>query len=345
MFGHAMMMKSAGGFFIPTGLVVPYNGSSAPSGWSAFTGADGKFLLGAGSTYTQGNSGGGAVSNSASSASAGGHNSGINRSFTGTNGSYCADSANSNPYTHQHTYSCDTLPAYQDLLLIKANGDLTVLPQNAVPFTTSTSTLSGLSQLYDSTYRYLRGNTAPGNAAVAESNKSVGNDAGHNHGGNEGLPNSTFSLRALWNGNVHSHTMTISALTHQLKRIMVAAWTNASADFSWDKDNFIGMWDSGTIPTGWALCDGTGGTPDLRDYFINFDSLANAGTTNATNQVTFNYSLASRGHTSFVGTASTNTAQNGSHNNTQSHSHSGSFSDSSPSLPSWFAMSFIKYTG
>ncbi len=32
----------------------------------------------------------------------------------------------------------------------------------------------------------------------------------------------------------------------------------------------ITMWYSGstTIPAGWSVCDGTGGTPDLRSYFI-----------------------------------------------------------------------------
>ena len=33
---------------------------------------------------------------------------------------------------------------------------------------------------------------------------------------------------------------------------------------------FIGMWSGSaeTIPTGWALCDGTNGTPDLTERFI-----------------------------------------------------------------------------
>jgi microcystin-dependent protein len=41
---------------------------------------------------------------------------------------------------------------------------------------------------------------------------------------------------------------------------------------------FIGMWSGSTaaVPTGWALCDGTNGTPDLRDRFI-----VGAGTTYA----------------------------------------------------------------
>jgi microcystin-dependent protein len=31
---------------------------------------------------------------------------------------------------------------------------------------------------------------------------------------------------------------------------------------------FIGMWSGVTVPSGWYLCDGTNGTPDLRDRFI-----------------------------------------------------------------------------
>lgn len=31
---------------------------------------------------------------------------------------------------------------------------------------------------------------------------------------------------------------------------------------------FIGMWSGATVPTGWFLCDGTNGTPNLQDRFI-----------------------------------------------------------------------------
>ena len=35
-----------------------------------------------------------------------------------------------------------------------------------------------------------------------------------------------------------------------------------------DQIGTIKMWNGGAIPSGWALCDGANGTPDLRDKFI-----------------------------------------------------------------------------
>lgn len=52
----------------------------------------------------------------------------------------------------------------------------------------------------------------------------------------------------------------------------------------------IAMWSGsiGTIPTGWVLCDGTNGTPDLRDKFIigARQDNANTASTNVTGSLT-----------------------------------------------------------
>lgn len=52
---------------------------------------------------------------------------------------------------------------------------------------------------------------------------------------------------------------------------------------------FIGMWAGSiaAVPTGWALCDGTNGTPDLRDRFIvGAGSTYAVGATGGANTVT-----------------------------------------------------------
>lgn len=49
----------------------------------------------------------------------------------------------------------------------------------------------------------------------------------------------------------------------------------------------ICMWSGATIPTGWFLCDGTNGTPDLRDRFIvGSGSGYNIGDTGGSDSVT-----------------------------------------------------------
>jgi hypothetical protein len=41
----------------------------------------------------------------------------------------------------------------------------------------------------------------------------------------------------------------------------------------------IVMWSGSTVPDGWALCDGSNGTPDLLDCFIRGSDLKNIGQT------------------------------------------------------------------
>ena len=75
-----------------------------------------------------------------------------------------------------------------------------------------------------------------------------------------------------------SHTHTLSALTQsgasngQVPKWNGSVWAPANDDASGSAVpvGVITMWYGtyGTIPAGWQLCDGTGGTPDLRDKFV-----------------------------------------------------------------------------
>lgn len=53
----------------------------------------------------------------------------------------------------------------------------------------------------------------------------------------------------------------------------------------------------GDIPTGWAICDGSNGTPDLTDSFVMGGTLAQKGQTGGANSVTPSGSVSVNNHT------------------------------------------------
>jgi microcystin-dependent protein len=92
----------------------------------------------------------------------------------------------------------------------------------------------------------------------------------------------------------------------------------------------IVMWTGSTAPSGWALCDGTNGTPDLRGRFVLSQGQGSGLTNRLINQVggaeTHTLTVQEMPSHTHTGT----TASNGSHDHTGStgtagsHSHTGS---------------------
>ena len=71
------------------------------------------------------------------------------------------------------------------------------------------------------------------------------------------------------------HTVTYLGITVGTDSEMAPRQRITSVGYAFEAGNgvpkgFIGMWSGSVdqIPAGWALCDGTNGTPDLRDRFI-----------------------------------------------------------------------------
>lgn len=133
------------------------------------------------------------------------------------------------------------------------------------------------------------------------------------------------------------------------------------------------LWDNGNIPQGWVLCDGTNGTPDLRNRFIlgaaNNTELKSSGGVETHSHV-FNASYTnyagSHSHASFNGNsevASSYLISTGGGSKdlaTDNHTHKISFSatntdadhrhtlngtNEANNLPTHISLVYIMYTG
>jgi len=103
----------------------------------------------------------------------------------------------------------------------------------------------------------------------------------------------------------------------------------------------IGQWSgsAGSIPAGWALCDGSQGTPDLRDKFI----IAAGGTfapgaIGGSEDHTHSFSANSHTHTIGVGTGISAGSQ---YRNSVEGSVASGITAAGSSMPPYYALCFI----
>lgn len=188
-------------------------------------------------------------------------------------------------------------PARLEVVFIESNGQPLGVPDGALALAPDTS-LSGWTDYANATGRFLKGAAPAGNggataaSAIDNHTHSIGahTHAGtsHNHTSNStGAVNSNLSLFAgpnavTWS-TTHAHPISIgSTSTASLSSggadtsgasslgateppfTNVRVKENTSGDVSLPV-GLIGIWRGslGSIPDHWALCDGTGGTPDL----------------------------------------------------------------------------------
>ncbi len=330
---------------IPEGLIIGFNSTTAPSGWTRFTDADGKCIIGAGSSYAINASAGSETINSVT-VSAGAHTGSVSFAINPSGDLYGASVSAGG---HTHAYSFNTNPLKRRIVLIKAGAGITALPQNGIVL--SATDLAGLSQLYDAEGSIMMASSATGTISAGAATAVVSDTTGlHRHwGANPGGPSvadyeNVPEYEYLYAGS-HSHTITVSSFVFDLKRTILKAWTNASANFNLAA-KLIGMATSTVAPAGWALCDGTNGTPNLKDYFVQFGG-SSYGTSTGTNTVGWGVSMAEGGSHNHRGTYhpySVNMMSgNGVHSDNVTHNHNST--NSTSYIPPYFALAFIMYTG
>ena len=324
---------------VPAGLIIPYNGTIAPSGWSLFTAANERYIIGAGKTYAVKSTGGSSTITCTSTTA------GVHTGDTAFVGAYDRSYQGRNSRgAHYHSISFSYSPPYYGLTLIRANTELKSLPPKSVMFSDRTLPLlrleDGDGRLFSARKSIKKGGS---NSISSQTSSSAGT---HYHGLRESRSYSSKEEypEAVKSGE-HTHTVSDFTITPNFKRVLLSAWTNASENF----DLMPGMYafyESLTPPKGWALCDGTNNTLDLRDYFIEFGNENNHGTKTGDGTISplvGQLNTVSWNHTHLEGNKSY--SRRPCCHKSYSATHGHTFSLPSSFLPPYYALSIITFKG
>lgn len=343
---------------VPVGAIVMLSGSAVPDGWAAYTDANGRYILGAGGVADPGDTGGSATAGpfSGTTSSAGAHASPndlpMPRVFSGASQSY--RESNSAVGDHAHTWSISAfapnLYRREQRLIVKTGSAAARFPVDAQIWGLPNLAGSFISKIIDRAGRYLlaaAANNSGGTQTPTVSAAVDGASDGHNHRSFSGMLDGTTVGSEPWSrmsndgGGSHGHDAGSLAVTANLRRRQLCAF-GGTAEFPIYPGSIIawaGALDA--LPTDWVLCDGDNGTPDMRDYIVQF-----AGATPTApagdNSLSISGQTSEHGHSHDGGDLPA--GQSGgswAHSATVYHSHS--ISASTTWQPPWFALAFLMY--
>jgi hypothetical protein len=287
----------------------------------------------------------------------------------------------SNDNTSSTTPSVDAtnnLPAYEGVIWIQSDGSTDGIPDGAVTWFDETTLPSGWTQHAAGNARYLRGATSGGNGgSTAGGNTHTHTSPNHTHTTTHSHPASTSSAPTLTSTAVNAGSViATSTHTHGITWASTAAGASGNGQLAFSTDSLeppyytlalaentsggelgtLGMivpWLGllSDIPAGWALCDGSSGTPDLTGRFIkNATTLSTdvgdtgGASTHTHTGTNHSHTVPSHTHTRTYGNSSAgNAGAAGSlSKNTHPHDHgaaasgsgSGSTGNAAPAAPS-----------
>lgn len=356
---------ATGGYVIPKNLIIPFYGTMVEDGWETFSLANSRLIVGAGNTYAPGSTGGSVLGSSVGS-------------FTGTTGTggahtgdviYGLPSGSADPigiYSYygggsagDHAHSLGAISVNEidrtGIKLIRATRSQDKLPVNGVVFSASSMASLGMANVI------TNDNALYGHSSIATFSKSgsvaVSEAGGHVHTTSYStqLPSSGAYLVQGYimdtgDNGAHSTPFPLSTLSPSLKRVLLSAWAHATEKIK-PNSGMIGMWESLIPPSGWRTCDGTNGTPDLRDCSI-YPTTSGSENTTPTGDNTVTCSLS--GSLSHSAThshggqtevyLSTNSGRSPIYHATYgwSHTHTVSKSGTFSFLPAYYALTFIQ---
>jgi len=354
---------------VPKNLIIPFDADTGlPDGWDWYNDANDYFVIGKG------------TANPTRKATVAEAFTGVNSISKDDHPAFMTDmsgiqnkdddcpqaggSVNLTSAAHTHPVEVSNIsPAKIALRFIKANKPLDFFPANGIILSNIDFAPDGLTNIYYNGYYYLEAASAKGTPTAADTAAVVAltSYGAHNHTtsgtgfnwyAHSGSVTVAYYFKYSNGAHTHSGTATVAM---NLKRYYLSAWKKASAKFPVRK-KMIGMWDeSDTVPAGWKICDGTNGTPDLKDCFISLthpDDTGIHGTGAGDNTATVNISgsSASPGHShngsyhqldSSIGFEVCGLYGHAENSSTWTHNHDGAGSTSGNYQPKKYTLIFI----
>ena len=267
-----------GSMVIPTGLIIGLNHNNIgwPTGWSPYATANDNYIVGAGSTYAVNANAAGTGSTIISTTSTTGDHIGAGTiDNVATSGGQWRNNTTSGD--HSHTFTTTYTPPSRFGRLIKADAGNTEIPIDGVVFGIGDDKSAVATSVWTSGLFCAKiANSTSGSEDYAGEVST--NSGTHGHGNTDSGEGSGTTASSSYGG--HTHTIDLQ-IRHAIQQVYLCAWSNAAAAVSLSTygKNIIGMYESTTPPDGWYLCNGSNGTPDLRDHFVQCSTVDLAGLT------------------------------------------------------------------
>lgn len=344
---------------VPVGAITLMSGDTVPDGWEAYSSADGKFIIGAGGALDPTNFGGDSlsVSFSGNTSSDGAHGSGAGDLPILLNynlGGFTMTTAGGAASDHSHTVSTSatdiSIYRRENRLVRKITAEGTTVPQDLMILGLASLQNPDIQRIYTSANRLIQAAAANADAgsetqALATTTGAAG---GHTHVSSLCCYTAQSDFGPCnsprYNGAVpdHTHSCTLTVAANP-KRVNLALYGGLK-DYK-VVPGTIFMWAGSvaSLPTDYVLCDGTNGTPDMRDHFVKISQLGNELVVEGDNTVSATGTVADNSHAHQGGVSAEGCwlLVYTYHAATVTHNHIINISQAL--TPPYFALAFIMY--
>ena len=345
--------------YVPVGAIGMLVGTTVPSGWAAYNAADGRYIVGAGGALAVGATGGSANFPAIAGTSSvdGEHTLSESIPVSRTGGKPGGVSYYDSTYSggaHSHTFSfaasaADLLRRDNPMVIKVGADDLQVPPEVRVFGVYNANTTA--SKVIQFAGRLLRASASAADAGVISANIGGGvtsYDGIHTHKGiydnyHDGSAWAGVPMARSYDSSAGGHTHTVVAsLQADVKRQALCVFGSATSYNI--RPGFIFAWGGPVtgIPAGYVLCDGSSGSPDMRDRFAAFGADAKENPAGG-NTVLARLTFSTEYHGHDAGAIYTNRPGwiSAAHSEYAYHTHSQQVS--AAFVPLYYALAFIMY--